>query len=482
MEFIDLTTSTAREGITGHRRVMRRCCASCAGRRRRGAIFLLALGIIVILSGMLLVFAQNMRTEALSAANRVAYVQADAVEQGAEKWVLAQVESYPADAVTITQTPAEAIQIGNGYFWILHPDPTTDQQYGFGIVDESSKLNINKANPAQTVSLPGMTEDIADSIYAWANPAGAGASNGAQSDYYESLAEPYEAKNQPFETVEELLLVKDLTSDLLYGYDLNHDGVLDAAEQAQGGMGSIVNSGGTDTRGLFNYVTCYSAEPNTAIDGSRRVNVNGGNTQQLQSVLTTAGIANDRAMAIVNAVIPLVGRGRNPFGNLGQFVAVSGMKSSELKLVADNLTASNQQLLTGLVNVNTAPKQVLQCLTGDEGDADTLIGQRSSASDTSSYAWIFDALTPQKAAALSSYITARSYQYSADIVAVSGDGRSFKRVRIVVDSRTLPAKIVYRRDLTSLGWPLPVEIRRAMRAGQGVPDAAGGMGSMNAWQ
>ncbi len=68
------------------------------------------------------------------------------------------------------------------------------------------------------------------------------------------------------------------------------------------------------------------------------------------------------------------------------------------------------------------------------------------------------------------YITGTSFQYSADIVAVSGDGRSFKRVRIVVDARTQPAKIVYRKDLTDLGWPLPPDVRTELRPG--APPAA----------
>jgi len=73
------------------------------------------------------------------------------------------------------------------------------------------------------------------------------------------------------------------------------------------------------------------------------------------------------------------------------------------------------------------------------------------------------------AAGLASSITWVSYQYSADIVAVSGDGRAFKRVRIVVDARTQPAKIVYRKDLTYLGFPLPERLRTSLQTGKGVP-------------
>src|SRR5260370_26288842 len=95
---------------------------------------------------------------------------------------------------------------------------------------------------------------------------------GAQSDYYESLG--YQAKNAPFETVEELFLVKDVTQRMMFGYDLNRDGVIDDTERKIGGTGSDFNSVGSDSRGVFNYVTVYSVEPNTTVAGKARVNVN----------------------------------------------------------------------------------------------------------------------------------------------------------------------------------------------------------------
>src|SRR5580658_684129 len=104
--------------------------------RRRGVIFIVAMGIIVILTGLALVFAQAMRTEAMASANRRSEAEADAIEMGAEQWTLAQVEAYQTDAMTITQVPAEAIQVGSGYFWILSPDPDSDQDYQYGITDE----------------------------------------------------------------------------------------------------------------------------------------------------------------------------------------------------------------------------------------------------------------------------------------------------------------------------------------------------------
>ena len=119
----------------------------CSSRfHRRGAIFITALGITVVLSGLVLVFAMNMRTESLVSANRLAVARADAIAQGAEHWLLAQVESNSPNATTITQVPAEALSVGDGYFWILHADSESDGSYIFGISDESAKVNLNTAN------------------------------------------------------------------------------------------------------------------------------------------------------------------------------------------------------------------------------------------------------------------------------------------------------------------------------------------------
>ncbi len=152
------------------------------------------------------------------------------------------------------------------------------------------------------------------------------------------------------------------------------------------------------------------------------------------------------------------------------------MTATEFGLVVDKLTASTSTTLPGLVNVNTAPEEVLSCLTGlTQSDAQTLVSQQNNNTQAT-IAWVFTALTPQKAAAIANQITARSFQYSADIVAVSGDGRAFKRVRIVVDAQQLPSKVLYRKELTSLGWPLPTDIRDDLRAGKQIASAGSNLG------
>ncbi len=451
--------------------------------RSRGAIMIAALWIMIILVAVVLVLARSMRVEGVSSANRQSMIEADAIERGAEQFVLSQVDGSKGDAVSAISLNAEAMPIGTGYFWILRPDPDTDQNYGFGITDESSKLNLNVATTDMLQLLPAMTSDVADGIIDWRDGDDTTGTNGAESDYYLALSLPYSAKNLPFETVEELQLVKGVTKELVFGYDLNRDGVLDDQERNAGGAATGLNSASSDSRGLFNYVTAWSVEPNVQSDGTTaRTNVNSGSAG-VQKILTAAQIDAKRVTAIIGKLAPFYAPPKAASGgktaaatqpavptitfkNIGVFYIASGMTSTEFGLVADKLTATTAKTLTGLVNINTAPKKVIVCLPGlDESDAEALIAKRAGGADTTSIAWVFDVLTPAKAAVIAGMITAHSFQFSADIVGVSGDGRAYKRVRIVVDTQKSPAKVIYRRELTSLGWPLYRQIQDDLRQG-----------------
>src|SRR5439155_6910453 len=72
----------------------------------------------------------------------------------------------------------------------------------------------------------------------------------------------------------------------------------------------------------------------------------------------------------------------------------------EFNQVADDLTSSGGPTVRGRINVNVAPRTVLECLSGlESADVDKLVAQRSStgSSGTStttskSIAWVADAL------------------------------------------------------------------------------------------
>ncbi|MEW6003224.1 MAG: helix-hairpin-helix domain-containing protein [Nitrospirota bacterium] len=102
-------------------------------------------------------------------------------------------------------------QIGDGY-------------YSVRIMDESGKVDINTVSEVILknlfINLGVQTEEvdtIVDSIMDWKDPDDFHRLHGVESDYYMSLPNPYKAKNANFDTLEELLLVKGMTSEILYG-------------------------------------------------------------------------------------------------------------------------------------------------------------------------------------------------------------------------------------------------------------------------
>src|SRR5206468_2249781 len=130
----------------------------------------------------------------------------------------------------------------------------------------AGKLSLNSANYEQLMRLPGMTDDVAGALIDWRDPDDIASASGAESEAYLALAEPYYAKNAPFETVEEALLVRGVTRPMLYG-----NGTAPPLGSAQTSV--LTSSSGsllTDVqlaRGWYDLLTVYSAEPNTTADG-----------------------------------------------------------------------------------------------------------------------------------------------------------------------------------------------------------------------
>ena len=64
-------------------------------------------------------------------------------------------------------------------------------------------------------------ENFLDAIKDWIDPDNEVTGFGAETSYYEALAEPYSCKNAPLEFLEELLFVRGITRELFYGTENN---------------------------------------------------------------------------------------------------------------------------------------------------------------------------------------------------------------------------------------------------------------------
>lgn len=153
-----------------------------------------------------------------------------------------------------------------------------------GSTDTSTDIDSDNIAVSLLMTLPGMDESIADAILDWIDEDMEPRPLGCEDEYYNSLPAPYSAANGPLSTVEELLLVRGVTPQLLFGADTNRNGILDADEQQR-------FSASTDMAGSFgwaSYLTVHGSENGKTPEGEFRVNVNAEDLELLYEDLVTA--------------------------------------------------------------------------------------------------------------------------------------------------------------------------------------------------
>lgn len=160
------------------------------------------------------------------------------------------------------------------------------QRIRYGLMDESGKLNLNILGQMQLtddearallMGVPGMTEDIADAIRDWIDSDDETLLYGAETDdTYAAMSPPYSAKNGPLESIDELLMVRGVTPQLLYGEDANRNGLLDPNENDADASPPYDNADGLLDPGWVAYFTVHSRESNLRADGTPRIDLSSG--------------------------------------------------------------------------------------------------------------------------------------------------------------------------------------------------------------
>jgi DNA uptake protein ComE-like DNA-binding protein len=432
-----------------------------ANTAQRGSIFILVLWISFGLVVLSLYFANSMSFELKAADNRYAAVQAQQAINGAARYASSVVSTFATNGVVpeFQLYRSEWVPVGEASFWLL--GQALDEQARsetiptFGLVDEASKLNLNTATAEMLQWLPGMTAEFAAAIIDWRDTNADLSESGAEDENYQRLNPPRRCKNAPFESVDELRLVYGATLEMIYGEDSNRNGILDPNENDGDISLPLDNRDGNLDQGIAAYVTVHTRHTNTRADGSPRVNV--GNRNNLNQLLTDT-FGSGRAAEITGSL-------PNQFSSILHFYVESRMTAEEFVQIEDAITNSNQPVTQGLINVNTASEVVLSCLPGiGEAKAATLVAQRASnSSQMSSVAWVKDVLDTATIQQVGRFLTGRTYQFTADVVAVGRFNRGFRRTRFVIDSSEATPRVVYRQDLTPLGWALGLQIRKNLQ-------------------
>lgn len=192
--------------------------------RRKGVALLITLWLTVILTILVLSFSFMVKTEARSMAS---------YKTGAENKFLAEAGIQRAIMEISYRSLYRNQNIHMEGYEAFRTDGTSyigrlgDGFYKIRISDESGKLDINAMTDASGILLNNLlvrlgasreTADmIVDSILDWRDQDEFRRLHGAESNYYLSLPVPYKAKNAKFDTLEELLNVKGMSSEILYG-------------------------------------------------------------------------------------------------------------------------------------------------------------------------------------------------------------------------------------------------------------------------
>ncbi len=403
----------------------------------------------------------------------------------------------------------------------------------FGLTPESSKLNINIIDPAEPAQLQALLSpllidlglenglELTAALLDWLDEDDDPREGGAESEYYGQLEPPYQAKNGPLDSVEELLLVKGFSAAVLWGEDVNRNGILDRNED-DGDLSfpEYDNADGVLNHGLAPFITVWSREPEVALDNKPRFNLLAGQQAvqaqiaqwqaqlaqdeqvspiSLATLQFLQNLANDRGtLEIMNSIgdvyvaeatfeDPNASPPEEDEGDgeaealledddfeieppLPQALANSPVTIEELPHVLDRFTlrevSQQSQYTEGLINLNTASRRVLRTIPGMTEDAlSAIIAGRGTATvegceichQTIAWPLMQELITPATFRRIAPYLTAKAFQQRVEVLGYADHVRVFRRYEWMVEMLGPVAQVRYYRDLTPLGFAWPVD-------------------------
>ncbi len=473
--------------------------------------------VVVLLSLAAYQYSELMSQEQTAADSALRQVRAKACANSgihAVAALLANSEVTP-DELYDNESRFHQVPVGeDGQYSIVAPfargERLSTRDYRFGLTDEASKINLNALLRLDTsgqiayqmlMKLPNMTEEVADAIIDWIDPDDNPRPFGAESQSYLGGTPSYRCKNGPLDSVEELLLVRGVTPELLFGTDRNRNGIEDSGEDDGNGW----------EPGWAAYLTIYSREINVDSQGEPRINLNDTDIARLADQLRQAldeelahfiilyrtqstdaptgnrPVTDASAEEVSAKVNEVLASGRSQPRRIGSrfdlieaevywTVTVEGRSrtlrcrspmvdrgrlETLLPILLDKTTTQRETELPARINVLTAPEEVLACLPGmTDADVRSIVELRpalgsgeASNSRFQTTAWLLlDAsLTIEKMKRLERYITTRAQVYRVQSLGYLGDRGPTARVEAVIDRNHGRPRIVMWRDLGDLG-------------------------------
>ena len=388
-------------------------------------------------------------------------------------------------------------------------DPTGAAPTAASDLDAGSTDDSDPQRDALMV-LPGMTEDIADSILDWIDEDDELRPLGAEATEYAFLG--YQPKNGPIDSLDELLLVQGVTPELLYGADRNHNGVIDDSEQ-EFAAAMAIGTTAPMVRGWSAFLTVNSKDMPQQVEP---IDLNQDDLEALFDELSAVFDA-DTAMFIAayrqsgaytppapdeggrgeeeelpapedvgGREVDLTQEGGNKFGSVLDLIGAQTMArfegSDEPVLVASpftddtssmagylpdlmgNLTTGDQSG-TGRINIDQACQAVLTSVPPmTDALVLSILGQRDPTGMStdpnylySTWPLAFGLATLDEMKALMPFVSVSGGIYRAQLVGYSELPGAFARAEVVIDATGETPRVVSWRDLTHLGPGFPLD-------------------------
>lgn len=214
--------------------------------KRSGIMLLVVLWMLLILSVLAVCLGRNTNIELILTKHAIAQAKAKYYAFAAIEFSKDQIQLDVQDVQTSTfdnlyycavpnnpdvlfESLFKRNKIGSGYFSVqyeIHDQLEVKPEQYYGLVDEDRKINLNslKLNTSRVLKeflvLKGLDNEIANTVaYSavdWIDPDTEKISEvyGAEDDHYLSLDQPYHCKNLPFDSKEEILLLRGMTAEI----------------------------------------------------------------------------------------------------------------------------------------------------------------------------------------------------------------------------------------------------------------------------
>ena len=313
-------------------------------KRQRGSAFVVTLAVLAGLVALVSGIAASRASSNRAIWNRMQEQRARLMVDAGIQRAVAELQTQDLGCATSADGWASLGHAGDQFLQV-----GTDG-FRIQVIDNGSRLNINSADQNQLKQLP-LTASQIDCLLDWREKGTSARSQGAKDEFYSALSRPYYTKQKPFDSVEELLLVKGFTPQVLY---------------SPGGQASNESISSASGQVLTDLLTVDSTSSDLDPQGQPKTDIKAA----LPSQLATLGIPAQIAQTIQQQA--------GSFQSIGDVLKVQGMTKSVAHIVLDNYTVGNSAAKTGSININTAPLSVLETLNGLTPDQAQAIVQGQS--------------------------------------------------------------------------------------------------------